>query len=390
MTQIDESELHLFIIWEKARYKEKEILKDLKESFTLLNVYEITWSNEKFSENLSRFYGAKLPKGSLKEKHCGKGDFLLIITEDKNPEYMNRKTSKGTELVNIKTFDAKTRYRNWTGGGHKIHGTNSLTETNHDLTLLLGSNTSDYLLTKKDWDGNVIKIKDNILGSDGWSNIEELFYVLNNTIDYVVLRNFECLPDQYNLENHGDIDLLTNNYNDMEWILNGVKVFNKSYRVHYRVNIDNKDVLFDIRFQGDNYYDSSWEKKIIDNRVLAKDCFYVPDSLDYYYSLLYHAIIHKRKVSLDYSERLWNMDRELGISNESLESYRNPFYLKSLLDIYMHENEYSYTEPKDLSVYFNQKLLQTKISYKRIINQKVIKRLHGIVRRIKTKNFRLG
>ena len=42
-------------------------------------------------------------------------------------------------------FDSKFMYREWTGGGHKIHCTNSIDETNHDLTLLLDKNAEDYL-----------------------------------------------------------------------------------------------------------------------------------------------------------------------------------------------------------------------------------------------------
>ena len=56
-------EIHLFILWENALYKKQEILKDMQESFDILGMYNITWSKEKFSENLSRFYGTNLPKG---------------------------------------------------------------------------------------------------------------------------------------------------------------------------------------------------------------------------------------------------------------------------------------------------------------------------------------
>ena len=65
-------ELHLFIIWENGREKQKEILEDINKSFEIIKIYEVKWDKEEFSNNLSRFYGTNLPKGSRKELHCGK------------------------------------------------------------------------------------------------------------------------------------------------------------------------------------------------------------------------------------------------------------------------------------------------------------------------------
>ena len=62
------SEIHTFIIWEKAREKEAEILSDLKKNFRILQIFEINWSEEKFEENLLRLYGNSLKKSSAKKK----------------------------------------------------------------------------------------------------------------------------------------------------------------------------------------------------------------------------------------------------------------------------------------------------------------------------------
>ena len=48
----------------------------------------------------------------------------------------------------------KEKFRDLTGGGHKIHSTNSPLETNHDLTLLLGINYNDYEILLKNKDKN--------------------------------------------------------------------------------------------------------------------------------------------------------------------------------------------------------------------------------------------
>ena len=137
-------EIHLFIIWEKGRVKEKQILTDMLSRFNVLHIEEICWSDALFSRNLTRFYGENLPSSSEKIVHCGSGPFLLIVVKDESPLYKYRKTTKGTQEVNVNIFDAKELYRYWTGGGHKIHATNSQKEVNHDLTLLTGSNAIDF------------------------------------------------------------------------------------------------------------------------------------------------------------------------------------------------------------------------------------------------------
>ena len=49
------AETHLFILWEKSLYKKDEILKDIKDKFKIINIYEIEWSKDKFLENMLRF-----------------------------------------------------------------------------------------------------------------------------------------------------------------------------------------------------------------------------------------------------------------------------------------------------------------------------------------------
>ena len=78
-------EIHLFIIWSKGIGQKDKILKDISENFTICSIYNTTWSENRFSNNLSRFYGENLPKNSNKEKHCGTDTFCCIIVKDNNP-----------------------------------------------------------------------------------------------------------------------------------------------------------------------------------------------------------------------------------------------------------------------------------------------------------------
>lgn len=349
-------ELHLVIIWENGRHKENEVLEFLNSKFEVVEKYKIKWDKALFGKNLTTFYGKNLPPNSGKEKHVGNGEFLLITFYDKMPIYEYSLSSKGTVNVNINLFRTKEKLRNLTGGGHKIHSTNTTEETNHDLILLLGVNYDDYetlINLKNKYDNNnVIKEKlNNITGVNGWKNLKQLFYVLNHTTEYVVLRNFEELPDNYHSKIHGDIDLLVKDLLQTVIITNAIKIHKSKDRVHYKIKIGGEFVFFDLRYIGDNYYDEIWQKKIIKNRILSDKNFYHPEDYDYFYTLIYHALIHKSKVAVDYPEKIKNIYKKLAIFDNKKCDFDN--YL-SLLNKFLYNNRYSIVKPHDNSIFFKQ------------------------------------
>ncbi len=346
------SEVHLFILWEHARGIEEKILDDIAEHFNILKTYEVHWSRNKFTENLSRFYGTKLPPNAKKEAHVGTNAFLAVIVEDQDPVYKKHTTSKGDAHVNSKLFSAKTRHREWTGGGHRIHGTNSVVETDHDLTLLFGKNTVDLLQHIKKTGAKREVWKHDLVGADGWESLHQLFYVLNNTIDYVVLRNFDQLPDNYYAKDHGDIDLMVADYKDAALTANASPVFKQNYRVYNKVIIQGEDVFFDFRNVGDNYYDPLWEVGILERRVLHKKGFYVAAPEDFFYSLLYHAVIQKPKTGKDYIARLITLAKTVGVKLSEA-SFQNGEAIR-ILAAYLKKHDYVFTQPDDRSVYFHE------------------------------------
>ena len=361
-------ELHLILLWEKARYKEKEIIQDIENNLKILELYNISWSEEEVSNNFARFYGVKLPKNSGKEQHCGKGSFLLITVFDANPKYDFIETSRGTEYVNINIFSLKEKYRAWTGGGHKIHSTNNIKETNHDITLLLGINSNDYLNQIKDRTSNEVQnLNQDLVGSKGFTSLEELFYLLNATCEYAVLRNHEILPQEFKTTAHGDIDIITNELQNVIFILNAQKVFPKNYRVHYKINVLKEDVYFDFRYLSDNYFCQKWEYDLLKTRKLNDKNIYVLNDEHYFYSLIYHAILHKHSIAPDYYTKIENLFYKLKLNEKYyFNNYDNKFdlYFELLLN-FMKERGYYFTKPNDLSVTFYDNFLYAndKIDY---------------------------
>ena len=337
-------ETHLFIIWENALYKKDEIIKDIKENFQILNIYKIEWSKENFSNNLSRFYGTHLPAGCGKEQHCGNGPFLLIIVKDENPKYEARPTSRGEEIVNVTMFDKKTYYRELTGGGHRIHATNSIEETNHDMTLLLGKNVEQFLKQNNPSE-EVIELKQDLIGANGWKDASEMFFALNNCVKYAILRNYETLPEEIYVNEHNDIDIICESYEDVQYILNANKVFEEDYRVRYVAKVGDKEAFFDLRHISDDYYCEELEKSIVQNRIYNDKGFYTISEDEYYYTLLYHALLHKKEFAEDYKKRLSEMKSDIKAKTKAE-------YLK-VLQNWLIKNKYIVTIPLDKSVQFN-------------------------------------
>ena len=348
--------IFLYIIWNTAYYKKEEIIKDLEISFTVHKILEIYWTPERFSENLSRFYGQKLPPKSFKEKACGIGPFTLVVIEDKAPQYNLRKTSRGKdENVNIHTFDKKILYREWTKPESRIvhsriHGTNTIEETEHDLTLLTGLCPKEFIERKNDLPSIM---KCDLVGADGWRDLKQLFYVLKYTCKYTVLRNFEGFPDAFHVGEHADIDILAENYEDVKRICKARAVFKSKRRVQCMVDISGTPTQFDFRYVGDGYYDLQWEKDILANRI-EKNGIYIPDEFNYKYMLLYHALIHKLEVARDYTTRLDAM-------------FGKKKWNRVVLINFLKDKGYSFSEPRDLSVYFNLRVVKQRVSGRRFI-----------------------
>ena len=338
---LSEPELSLIILWSKCTLPRDLVKQQIEKQFGTVSHCTVEWPEDRFSENLTRFYGQNLPNTSHKVQHIGLGVFDVFLFQDSRPVYAPRKTSRGIETVNTRLFDLKTQLRSQDGGGHRVHGTINRFEGERDSWLLLGRSAEQVLA-----EVNGKQFKRNLVGSDGWGSLSEVLETLNRTLDsYVVLRNFEGFPESYRLDIHGDIDFLVSNVDEAAYMLNASRVFPQDYRVHYFLNINNQIVPIDLRYIDDHYHDPYWSRKILLERVLENG-FYVPDTENYFYSLLYHALIHKPEVASDYEEKLANL-----AAASRIEGY-SPNTRLELLKRYMSEKGYNFFRPKDHSVYF--------------------------------------
>ena len=216
-------------------------------------------------------------------------------------------------------------------GGYKIHATDNIQETKDNLKTL---GIYDKYYNKKTFD-----------------TLQDVFHELNKhpKLKWVVMRNFEDMPDNITIDEHLDVDLLVSDYYLVKTILDGTSANaagankNNRYedgknRILNHVIINNKKVLFDFRSVGDNYYDKKLQQDMLNTRIKHPNGFYIPNKEMHLYSLIYHAIIHKPKISSTYLK----VFKQYGLKDSEI----NKNNLKNLLDVWLQQKGYSYFKPE--------------------------------------------
>ena len=370
-----DKELHLIVLWEHARYQQAQIAADIQQQFRVVNCYEVEWTKSLVAANFSRFYGVNLPKNSFKEKECGSGRFLLYVVFDENPVYEERLTSRGPEVVNARLFDAKSRYRDWTRGGHKIHATNSVQETDHDLTLLLGISYDDYLQSHAStpWDGSIKFVQRDVSGAHGWESLHDFFYVFNHTVHYVVLRGEENLSPQKSAA-HQDVDLLVQEWENAIFIMNGQQVWHfPPYRPKVLVTTaQDGDFLFDIWMTSLGYYPDQWYHDMFATKAFS-GLYYQLSQVHAFYTRLYHCLVRKAEVAADYLPWFQERFQQLSLDRKySQADYSDPvdMYYVALQD-FMDAKGYDYTNaPEDWHCYFKSRIATIKPAWNELLLRK--------------------
>lgn len=162
--------------------------------------------------------------------------------------------------------------------------------------------------------------------------------------------------EDFFVDGHEDIDILCE---DVVKFLEASKVFCKMVPeddIHFVTFIAEKMIPVDLRHQGDNYYDSTWEKDILARRKMADNGnWYVMSEEDYYYTVIYYAILQKNEVNSQYIDKLSEMAEKLGVyaGNEKK-------HLENL-DIYMKQMDISMSNRMMFPFHFSGSILSIKL-----------------------------
>lgn len=345
-------EHHLFILWDNARNFEQEILVEIKSTFKILKKVEIQWDEDKFIDNLSSFYGFDHSGRFDILNERGHKEFLVVIVQDENPKYIEVDTSKGKVWVNKNMFEMKWELRKkYFNGKYLVHTTNNIEETKHDICLLLGKSLAD-LEKENFFDGTYCKIKQNLPAVDGWKSQEHIFYILNETVNYVIIRDIDNAPFSLpfpDFPNSGcyyyDYEILTDDSQSLRYILSPKDRMNgNEFSFGTFIDLQGKVQPFHIKYLGDRYFDINIEKKLLDTKKKNKNGVWVIGNDEYYFfTLLYHGIIHKENYE-KYDVIFTKIAPKIGINDYKCDLR----YLSNLLYAWMKKNNYNYFQPIDM------------------------------------------
>ena len=129
-------------------------------------------------------------------------------------------------------------------------------------------------------------------------SIKQFFAYMNDiSFKYVVLRNWDNLPDSIELGEHSDLDLLVYDIGHWMEVFPSAERVYEHPRVQFKVPIGDSYIQVDVRYIGDRYYPSKFENEVLNTRVLNENGFYTPDQIRFRTALVYHAVHHKNKNS---------------------------------------------------------------------------------------------
>jgi hypothetical protein len=312
------SELHILIDW--TCYF-SSIENEFKNSLQLIEKIHMKKLEEK-KNIISKFYDTPV------DDFRGNTDFNIYIVKDTNPVYDNRNTTKGNRKVNIHMFDLKQSLRKITGGC-KIHATDNIQETKDNL--------------------KVLGLYEKFYNNKTFNTLKDVFDELNKypQLKWVITHNFHDFIDG------DDIDFLTDDYYYFMRALDTIEkpkgkklnsISNGGTSVRNYIKVGKIDIPIDIRYLGDNFYDKKLQQDMLNTRIKHQNGFYVPNKEMHLYSLIYHTIVHKPKISNTYI----NVFKEYGLQDSEI----NKKSLKNKLDIFFKKNGYSYVKPEPSVGYF--------------------------------------
>jgi hypothetical protein len=294
-------EIHAFLLWANALPRFDDILADIRSRFALVDVVRIEWSRDAFARNLTRFYGQSLEVGSEKELHCGNGPFVVVVVEDPEPTYAWRRTTRGRARVNVRMFEAKKRYRRWTGGGHRVHSTVTPREADRDLFLLLGLRSAD-LADGRRWDGGTSSQHRDLLGAGGWESLDQLLTAIELVVGYVALVS-ALAP----VRAEEAPRLLV----DDRWWAAQIAMSSDRPADDVLAPVAGTELRLVLSKVGDGSLPASWQHRLLSAKVREPGGLLVPAPVDRYYLTLHEVASEGRVLTEAERSELERLAREL-------------------------------------------------------------------------------
>ncbi len=364
------NDLRTLVIWNKFNNNiiDKEILKNSKlkivdKILISKNCYEDIYKDRIFW--LDQFYNRPIDRGTPKLK----SDIFCYIIVSKNPIFkLNKMLFTNEKRVvdeNIFKFKKKIRKKRQ----NIIHISDNFEEAKRNA-FYLSRNKNNY------------PYKYFINSQLNHSSLSSLKNRLNKEkkLKYIFLRDKG--------DKNGDIDVLCNNYFLFKRSIDGQSFKHKNlnilsnsgdpyedygFKVSNFARIKKKEIFFDIRSVGDNYFCKNWQINLIKNRVKHLNYFTL-NKKDKLYSIIYHIVYHKGYIDKKYLKFL-----KINLKKDDISFY----FLKNLIDKYLVQKNYLFTRPEDLTIPITFKM--KKENYKKefnFINKQIERNNHSGVNKM--------
>jgi len=136
-------------------------------------------------------------------------------------------------------------------------------------------------------------------------NVKEFFDRMHDVdFHYVVLRNWENLPNDVCLGEHSDLDIYVYDFEHFKEIFPMAVAEYPSPRVRMKVPIGESYFYCDVRSVGDGYYPDDFGRAMLVRREMNPNGFYTPDPVHHRLALAYHVVHHKNYMSENYMRYL--------------------------------------------------------------------------------------
>src|SRR5699024_4672247 len=177
-----------------------------------------------------------------------------------------------------------------------------------------------------------------------------------------------------------DIDLMCDNIKKFVSASNANK--RRGGLSAYETIVEGQKVLLDIRYVGDNYYNSVWESDMLARKQYKSGYVPILRTDDYFFSLLYHAKLQKRTVKDVYISRLIKLGNQIGLRNISKSTILNDKIAISILNGFLNERGYYFTLPYDKRVYLNKNSFKFINAHPLIVKESIKSKIIKFISRV--------
>jgi hypothetical protein len=328
------AEIHLFVLWAAALAHADAIYDDLQQHFDLVDSVRVHWRPEAFEENLLRLYGSSLAQRTEKMASVGVDPFHVLVVRDRAPAYGPRRRSWGIGPANVHTYDAKARYRQWAGGGSRVHATLDVREAERDVFMLLGRRLDELVdAPAVPWMREPYReSNDDIVGAPHWDSLRQLLTALEVCVPHVVLWRRPRTS-------RGEVlTLLVDERERAATVAAGWGGLGASRSVE--CSAAGERVVLDLRETGDGTLDREWQRAVLRHPLRRGDGSLAPGADDDGYIRLHELVTDARDRDPEVEEIRPALPDSLPPGD-----YADPTFARAVLEEFMLRTGYGYATP---------------------------------------------